>query len=82
MPPGPPAADHGAAVDALRASTDRLATMSTDLNAFVRLLATASVAQLEPYRASITSLSKDIHLHLASAAALISELRRTRRGRR
>lgn len=79
----PPIAVHNeAAVSALRASSDRLAALSTDLNAFVRLLGRASVAELEPYRVSVTSLTKDVEQHLASAAALIADLGRARRLRR
>lgn len=79
----PPVSPHyETAVAALRASTDRLAALSTDLNAFVRLLGRASVAELELYRGSVTSLTKEVQQHLAAAAALIAELRRTRRPRR
>jgi hypothetical protein len=79
MPPAALAPDHGAAVAALVASTDRLATLSTDLTVFMRLLGRASVAQLEPYRASVTSLAKDVRQHLATSAALVAELRPARR---
>jgi hypothetical protein len=72
-------ADHASAVKALMASTDRVAAMSADLNAFLRILGRASVPQLEPYRASITSLTKDVRQHLAVAAALVAELRPARR---
>ena len=75
-------ADHALAVKALMASTDRVAVLSADLNAFLRVLGRASVAELEPYRASITSMTKDVRQHLATAAALIAELRPARRPRR
>jgi len=75
-------ADHALAVKALSASTDRLAVLSADLNAFQRLLGRVSVAKLEPYRASITSLTKDVRDHLAASAALVAELRPARRPRR
>lgn len=75
-------ADHASAVKALMASTDRVAALSADLNTFLRVLGRASVPQLEPYRASITSLAKDVRQHLATAAALIAELRPARRPRR
>jgi hypothetical protein len=64
------------------ASTDRVAALSADLNAFQRVLGRASFLQLEPYRASITSLTKDVRQHLATAAALVAELRPARRPRR
>lgn len=79
--PAAQAPDHGAAVAALVASTDRLAALSTDLTVFMRLLGRASVAQLEPYRASVTSLAKDVRQHLATAAALVAELKPARRRR-
>lgn len=75
-------ADHASAVKAFMASTDRVAALSADLNAFLRVLGRASVPQLEPYRASITSLTKDVRQHLANAATLIAELRPARRPRR
>lgn len=75
-------ADHALAVKALMASTDRVAVLSADLNAFLRVLGHASVAELNPYRASITSMTKDLRQHLATAAALIAELRPARRPRR
>jgi hypothetical protein len=75
-------ADHASAVRALMASTDRVAALSADLNAFLRVLSRASVPQLEPYRASITSLTQDVRQHLANAAALVAALRPARRPRR
>lgn len=81
MPPAAKAPDHAAAVAALVASTDRLAALSKDLTAFMRLLDRASVAQLEPYRASVTSLAKDVRQHLATSAALVADLRPARRRR-
>jgi hypothetical protein len=75
-------ADHASALKALMASTDRLAALSSDLNAFLRLLGRVSKAELEPYRASITSLTKDVRQHLAASAALVAELQPARRPRR
>ena len=77
-PAQPPAPDHTQAVAALMASTDRLAVLSADLNAFMRLLGRAPRSELEPYRASIRSLADDVRVHLASAAALMASLRATR----
>lgn len=77
--PGPLPPDHASAIAALTASTDRLAVMSSDLNAFMRLLGRGSSAEIERYRAGIMSLADDVRGHLASAATLIAELRSARR---
>jgi hypothetical protein len=77
-PAQPPAPDHTRAVAALMASTDRLAVLSADLSAFMRLLGRTPRSELEPHRASIRSLADDVRAHLASAAALVSALRATR----
>ena len=78
MPAQPRAPDHTRAVAALMASTDRLAALSSDLNAFMRLLGSTPRSELEPYRASIRSLAGDVRVHLASAAALVAALRATK----
>lgn len=73
--PAPPRpADHSAAVTALRASTDRVAAMSVDLNAFLRLLKLGPNKQMVNYRAGLMSLADDMRAHLATASALIAEL--------
>ena len=77
-PAQPLASDHRQAVAALMASTDRLAVLSADLNAFMRLLGRTPRSELETYRASIRSLAGDVRVHLASAAALVAALRATR----
>ena len=77
-PAQPRAPDHAQAVAALMASTDRIAALSADLNAFMRLLGRTPRSELEPYRASIRSLASDVRVHLASAAALVAALRATR----
>lgn len=77
-PAQPRAPDHTRAVGALMASTDRLAALSADLNAFMRFLGRTPRSELEPYRASIRSLAGDVRVHLASAAALVAALRATR----
>jgi hypothetical protein len=76
-PPQPRAPDLARAIAALMTSTDRLAVLSADLNAFMRLLGRAQRSELEPYRASIQSLGTDVREHLASAAALMASLRAT-----
>ncbi len=68
------AADHSASVAALRASTDKVAAMSVDLNAFMRLLKLGPSTQLESYRAGLMSLADDMKAHLAIASALIADL--------
>lgn len=80
-PAQPLAPDHTQAVAALMASTDRLAALSADLNAFMRLLGRAQRSELEPYRASLRSLADDVRVHLEAAAALVASLRAAR-GRR
>jgi hypothetical protein len=77
-PAQPRAPDHTRAVATLMASTDRLAALSADLNAFMRLLGRTPRSELEPYRASIRSLAGDVRVHLASAAALVAALRATK----
>ena len=80
--PAPLPADHAASVSALLISTDRLAAMSVDLNAFSRLLGRVPASQLEPYRATMRTLADDVRKHLALSAALIAELKPARKARR
>lgn len=75
-PPRPP--DHRVAIGALLTSTDKLAALSADLNAFMRLLGRGNPAALEPYRASVMSLNRDVLGHLAAASRLMSELKPAR----
>ena len=74
-PPPPLPPDHRAAIGALLTSTDQLAALSADLNAFMRLLGRGNPAALEPYRASVMSLSRNVQVHLAAASRLMSELK-------
>ena len=66
----PPAAlpDRREALRALARSTDQLAIISGDLNAFMRLLRQGKSEQIESYRAGVMSLSSDVrgHLHVLS----------------
>ena len=71
-PPPPQPTDHRAAIGSLLSSTDRLAALSADLNAFMRLLGRGNPAALE-HRASVRSLNKDVHSHVAAASRLMSE---------
>ncbi len=80
--PAPLPLDHAESVRALMGSTDRLAAMSVDLNAFARLLGRVPTAQLEPYRATLRSLADDVRKHLALSATLIAELKPARKARR
>ena len=66
------------AIGALLTSTDQLAVLSADLNAFMRLLGRGNPAALEPYRASVMSLNRDVLSHLAAASRLMSELKPAR----
>ncbi len=74
-PPPPLPSDHRAAIGALLTSTDQLAALSADLNAFMRLLGRGNPAALEPYRASVMSLSRNVQVHMAAASRLMSELK-------
>lgn len=79
--PDPRPPDHAHAVAALTASTDQLAAMGTDLNAFIRLLGRGSPSEVERYRAGIMTLADDVRSHLATVAPLVAELRSARRRR-
>jgi hypothetical protein len=79
MPPNPLPPDHTHTVAALVGSTNQLAAMGADLNAFMRLLVRGSSPEIERYRAGILSLADDVRSHLASAALLVAELRSARR---
>ncbi len=81
MPPNPLPPDHTQAVAALGGSTNQLAAMSADLNAFMRLLVRGSSPEIERYRAGILSLADDVRSHLALAALLVAELKSARRSR-
>ena len=78
-PPPPQPPDHRVAIGALLTSTNQIAALSADLNAVMRLLGRGNPAALEPYRASVMSLNKDVQGHLAAASRLMSELK-PRRG--
>jgi hypothetical protein len=75
--------DHEAAVQALRASTDRIAALSTDISEFLRILSrsTTAKAELAPYRDSILGLDGAVREHLKVASVLIQELKPYRRAR-
>lgn len=76
--------NHTQTVAALQASTNRLAVISTDLSAFLRIMQAAKPGaspELERYRAGIKTLNQDIRQHLDTAAQLVADLRATRRPR-
>lgn len=81
MPLNPLPPDHTHTVTALVGSTNQLAAMGADLNAFMRLLVRGSSPEIERYRAGILSLANDVRRHLALAALLVAELRSARRSR-
>jgi hypothetical protein len=75
----PRPANYAEALGALVRSTDQLATTGADLNAFMRVLGHVSAPELEPYRASLRSLTDDVRKHLAATASLVAELKLTER---
>lgn len=78
----PPPRNHAQAVAALQASTNRLAVISTDLSAYLRILhmvKPGASQELDRYQANFNTLNKDIRRHLNTAAELVAELRATRR---
>ena len=78
----PPPRNHAQAVAALQASTNRLAVISTDLSAFLRIMHAAKPGasqELERFRAGIKTLNEDIRRHLETASELVAELRATPR---
>lgn len=80
----PPPTKHTQTVAALQASTNRLAVISTDLSAFLRIMQTVTPGasqELERYRSGIKTLNQDIRCHLDTAAALVAELRASRRSK-
>jgi len=78
----PPPRNHAQAVAALQASTNKLAVISTDLSAYLRILhmvKPGASQELDRYQAGMDTLNKDIGRHLNTASALVAELRATRR---
>lgn len=66
--------DRRETIAALSRSTDQLAMLGIDLNAFMRLLGRVPDDRLEPYRASVRSLSTRIQEHLELASKLLADL--------
>ncbi len=61
------------ALAALVRSTDQLAIICADLNAFMRLLGVGTQEQLDPYSARISSLAADVHGHLELAGRFLAD---------
>lgn len=74
VPPSPRPIDHGAAVAALADSTQKVAAMSADIHGFIRLMRNFKANEAEKYRATLTSLSKDVRVHLEVASQLMAGL--------
>lgn len=74
--------DHGDAVPALARSTDLLAGLRVDLNAFARANYLAGVHGLAGQSADLDGLSRGILEHLAAASRLITKLQPARHVRR
>lgn len=73
-----PAAERAADRAALLASSDQLAALSADLNAFIRLLRSGSSAAVEKYRRRIEKVDADLRDHLDLASKFIADSRARR----
>lgn len=71
------ASDRREAIAALAKSTDQLAAMSTNLQAVLRLIRTASPERAEPFRGKVRTLLEDIRVHLDMACGYLADLPRT-----
>lgn len=71
MPPTPRSNDHGDAIAALADSTQKVAAMSADIHAFIRLIRNVNADEAQKYRAGLISLAGDIRVHLQVAARLM-----------
>ena len=76
-PVSPASPDRREAIAALSRSTDQLAMLGIDLNAFMRLLGRVPDDRLEPYRAGVMSLSMRVQEHLDLASQLLADLQKT-----
>jgi hypothetical protein len=79
LPPLPQ--DHAQMLATVTASTARLAALSLDLNALMRLLGHVPSDMLAPYRESVRTLDADVRAHLVAASDLLAELQACRRPR-
>ena len=81
-PPPMRPSDHGDAVAALSKSTDALAGLRGDLNAFTRMIRMAGVNGLATQGADLDAMSKRMLEHIAIASRLIIGLQPSARARR
>jgi hypothetical protein len=81
-PPPMRPSDHGDAVAALAKSTDALAGLRVDLNAFTRMMRMASANELAGQGADLDAMSKQMLEHIAIASRLIIGLQPSARARR
>lgn len=72
--PPPAAADRREVLAALARSTDQLAVICTDLNAFLRPLPQGQSPRLESYCAGVMSLSTELRVHLDLACRFLAEV--------
>lgn len=73
----PPSPDRRESIVALARATDQLAVISTDLNAFMRLVGRGTREQLEPYRGRGASLLTDLRDHLDLAGRFLADLQKS-----
>ena len=81
-PPSMRPSDHGDAVTALAKSTDALAGLRVDLNAFTRMMRMAGASGLAGQGADLDAMSKLMLEHIAIASRLIIGLQPSARARR
>ena len=70
----PRPADHGDAIAALADSTQKVAAMSADIRALIRLIQAANSDQARSYRAGLISLAQDMQMHLQVASRLMARM--------
>jgi hypothetical protein len=68
-----PAAERAADRAALLKSSDQLAVLSADLNAFVRLLRYGSSTEVEKFRHRIETVDADVRRHLDLASSFLAD---------
>ena len=68
-----PVAERAADRAALMASSDQLAALSADLNAFMALLRRGNSEAVEKYRQRIETVDADIRRHLERASKLVAD---------
>ena len=81
-PPPMRPSDHGDAVAALAKSTDALAGLRVDLNAFTRMMRMAGANGLARHGEELDAMSKQMLEHIAIASRLIIGLQPSARARR